>query len=193
MIIFTLQRPLNLWHLHTFVRHSETCLFCRYDFHSGREVDSEDEWVKLAAPVQTINLHVRGGAILPTQKPEQTTTATRQNPFTLIVALNDSHQAFGDLYWDDGEQLDVGQTHNYTYIHFRLQTSPPALVSQVAMDNYKDIPKLDGLVVFGAGTPHSVLVNGKSWDFDVDKETKTLKVQHLQLDLLTSFRINFVY
>lgn len=49
-----------------------------------------------------INLHVRGGYILPTQEPAMNTMLSRQNPFGLIVALDDAYSAKGDMYYDDG-------------------------------------------------------------------------------------------
>jgi len=49
-----------------------------------------------------IHLHVRGGYILPTQEPAMNTMLSRQNPFGLIVALDENYSAKGDMYYDDG-------------------------------------------------------------------------------------------
>ncbi len=54
-----------------------------------------------------ILIHIRGGSIIPLQGPALTTTASRQNDFALIVALNGSGQARGDLFLDDGESINV--------------------------------------------------------------------------------------
>jgi alpha-glucosidase (family GH31 glycosyl hydrolase) len=43
-------------------------------------------------------VHVRGGGIIPWQAPELTTTATRKNPYSLIVALSLADTASGLLY-----------------------------------------------------------------------------------------------
>jgi len=59
----------------------------------------------LSAPITHINVHVRGGAILPLQAPAYTTAETRANPYSLLVALDESGQASGSLYLDDGESL----------------------------------------------------------------------------------------
>jgi len=48
---------------------------------------------------------IRGGSILPTQKPGVTTTESRKNDFELIVALDEAGNAKGELYWDDGDSL----------------------------------------------------------------------------------------
>jgi len=52
-----------------------------------------------------INVHVRGGSILPLQEPAYTTSLTRANPYSLVVALDESGEASGSLYLDDGESL----------------------------------------------------------------------------------------
>ena len=41
------------------------------------------------------------------QQPELTTAATRQNSFSLLVALDDQQTATGELFWDDGESLNI--------------------------------------------------------------------------------------
>lgn len=55
-----------------------------------------------------INLHVRGGYILPTQEPALNTMQSRKNPFGLIVALDETFSAIGDMYYDDG--ITYGET-----------------------------------------------------------------------------------
>ncbi|KAI1711649.1 glycosyl hydrolases family 31 domain-containing protein [Ditylenchus destructor] len=60
----------------------------------------------------------RGGSIIPKQRPDITTTATRKNEFQLLVALcPKTLQAKGELYWDDGESL-VENFATYNYLHF---------------------------------------------------------------------------
>lgn len=59
----------------------------------------------LSAPLEHINVHVRGRSILPLQTPGYTTTDTRNNPYSLIVALDGQQQATGSLYLDDGVSL----------------------------------------------------------------------------------------
>ncbi len=75
--------------------------------------------VMLPAPLTEINVHVRGGSILPLQRPAMTTTVSRTTPFTLLVSLSSasitastasttaSASAFGSLFWDDGEQVTL--------------------------------------------------------------------------------------
>ena len=43
------------------------------------------------------------------QAPALTTHATRNNSFSLLVALDDQQNAKGDLFWDDGESTNITQ------------------------------------------------------------------------------------
>ncbi|CAG0890498.1 unnamed protein product [Darwinula stevensoni] len=76
----------------------------------------------LNVPDMEIPIHVRGGAILPTQVSGINTDESRQNPFGLIVALDESSQASGNLFWDDGESIDTVGTGDYFYATFSFDT-----------------------------------------------------------------------
>ena len=76
-----------------------------YNYQNGSQLAQTGKWITLSAPLDTINVHQRGGSIVPTQRPAVTTTAARQLPFSLQVALDSQGQATGSLYWDDGETL----------------------------------------------------------------------------------------
>ena len=54
-----------------------------------------------------IPLMIRGGSILPAQKPADTTTASRKNNFELLITLDNVKKAKGELYWDDGDSLGM--------------------------------------------------------------------------------------
>ena len=55
---------------------------------------------------------IRGGKIISVQEPKMTTTETKQGNFSLIIALSENNLANGDLYWDDGESIDVKSNYN---------------------------------------------------------------------------------
>ena len=55
---------------------------------------------------------IRGGRIIPVQEPKMTTTETRKGNFSLIIALSEINLAYGDLYWDDGESVQVKSNYN---------------------------------------------------------------------------------
>ncbi|KAG0566331.1 hypothetical protein KC19_7G055400 [Ceratodon purpureus] len=95
-------------------------------------------WEDLPSPQDAINVHVRGGSIIPLQDFAMTTTEVRATPFTLLVAFErapetsvlhppssilcgdaDREYAFGHLYVDDGVQVNMTLTSGRaSYIKF---------------------------------------------------------------------------
>jgi alpha-glucosidase (family GH31 glycosyl hydrolase) len=81
----------------------------------------------LHTPLTDTNVHVRGGSILPLQQAANTTTQGRLTPFTLLISLSGpsgvAHgmTASGALFWDDGDQLEVGD--NYLHVHYSAEVA----------------------------------------------------------------------
>uniref|UniRef100_A0A8C5CTQ6 alpha-glucosidase n=1 Tax=Gadus morhua TaxID=8049 RepID=A0A8C5CTQ6_GADMO len=73
-------------------------------------------------PADKLGLHIRGGAILPTQTPAVTTTYSRRNPMGLIVALDDNQRAAGELFWDDGDSRGIAFFYCDSFICVCLST-----------------------------------------------------------------------
>ncbi|XP_060050634.1 sucrase-isomaltase, intestinal-like isoform X2 [Erinaceus europaeus] len=78
------------------------------------------KFVDVPAPLDIIPLFVRGGHILPTQSPDRTTALSRLNPFGLIVALNEVGEAFGSLFWDDGDSMESVTREEYLLVEYRF-------------------------------------------------------------------------
>ncbi|XP_035307300.1 putative maltase-glucoamylase-like protein FLJ16351 isoform X2 [Cricetulus griseus] len=89
-----------------------------YDHSTGSGQESMGEWRLLAAPLDHINLHVRGGYILPWQEPAINTYYSRKNFVGLTVALDDEGKAEGQLFWDDGQSIDTYEKGNYFLANF---------------------------------------------------------------------------
>ena len=52
--------------------------------------------------MDTLPLHIRGGSILPLQYEARNTQQSTQNPWIILVALDDDENAAGRLFTDDG-------------------------------------------------------------------------------------------
>ncbi|KAK5125415.1 hypothetical protein LTR85_000524 [Meristemomyces frigidus] len=116
-----------------------------YDWYTLQPVTAQPrENVTLSAPLEHINVHIRGGSILPLQTPGNTTAATKSNPYSLIVALDESGEASGSLYLDDGESLVPNATKlvQFTYASGRLTTT--------VSGSYQAPPPLANITVAGA-------------------------------------------
>ncbi|XP_041515159.1 sucrase-isomaltase, intestinal [Microtus oregoni] len=123
-----------------------------FDYHTGEDIKVRGQKQTFSAPYDKINLHVRGGYILPCQEPARTTYYSRQNYMKLIVAADDNHRAQGTLFWDDGDSIDTYERDLYTLIEFSLNHT--TLTSTVLKNGYrnKNEMRLGDIYVWGKGT-----------------------------------------
>ena len=90
---------------------------------------------------------VRGGHVVPGQLPSLTTQASRKNPFILYVALNQSKQASGELYWDDGDDLKSYEHDDFVKVSFIALNNE--LISEVVHEKGEFSMLLGQLYIFG--------------------------------------------
>ncbi|KAG8565064.1 hypothetical protein GDO81_012695 [Engystomops pustulosus] len=163
-----------------------------YDLVTGAGVESKGEWFTLPTPLDAINTHIRGGYIIPTQRPGMTTEETRKNDLQLLVALSADGSAQGDLYWDDGDSLDTYKKGDYSMILFKAQNK--VLVNEILHINGEaEKLTLDYVAVCGVHAPPSkVLVNGAACgNFKYFPGTKLLKIKKLSLPIGKKFEIKW--
>ncbi|KAK3876903.1 hypothetical protein Pcinc_018349 [Petrolisthes cinctipes] len=123
------------------------------------------------APMEAILIYVRGGAILPYQEPSLTTVESRQNPFGLTVALDESGSASGELFWDDGEE-----EHAMSETYFATMSFAANSLNLVVSNNPAPMTGLNLETVRFYGYPADpalVTVNGENldpsqWAYDAD-------------------------
>ncbi|RVE69495.1 hypothetical protein OJAV_G00078330 [Oryzias javanicus] len=163
-----------------------------YSLHNGQPFYSEGQFFLLPAPLDTINVHVREGHIIPQQEPALTTAASRRKPFFLTVALSEDGSARGDLFWDDGESLDTFEMQNYSYIIFTA-TQFQIFSEPLKLNGGLDSLVLGGVQVFGVTSPPLyVLANGeKVHDFVYQADAKVLTVTRLALPMSKPFTIQW--
>uniref|UniRef100_A0A8C5Q0B1 alpha-glucosidase n=1 Tax=Leptobrachium leishanense TaxID=445787 RepID=A0A8C5Q0B1_9ANUR len=140
-----------------------------YDYHTGIQVNARQQWVNLSAPLEFINLHVRGGYILPWQEPANNTFHSRQKFMGLLVALDDDEQAQGNLFWDDGSSVD--SIENKKYLQAEFKANKKIVTSLVTHNDYitASNPLLLGHVyIWGIGTDP---VNTVKVTYDGTEET----------------------
>ncbi|CAF4137164.1 unnamed protein product [Rotaria sp. Silwood2] len=94
-----------------------------YEFSSGKQITTVGQYVDFDAPIRKINVHVRCGFIIPMQIPGPNLVIGRGNPFILLVALSQSGNASGSLFWDDGDSMDTIETKTYNYFEFNVTAS----------------------------------------------------------------------
>ncbi|CAI9633455.1 unnamed protein product [Alternaria burnsii] len=97
-----------------------------YDWYTLKEVHAQPgQNVTLDAPLEHIPVHMRGGSIIASQKPGNTTKTTRMNPWSILVALDGKREAEGELYLDDGvsqQPTDIKEI-KFSFANATLSTS----------------------------------------------------------------------
>ncbi|PVD23121.1 hypothetical protein C0Q70_16384 [Pomacea canaliculata] len=178
-----------------------------YDYYTGEEVTSEggyDRTVPVKSDSRT-ELLLSGGSILPLQAPARNTTFSRKNPFTLLVALdntNDTVKAKANCSGMTAVSVDTFETGNYYKAEY-LATEYSVSV-QIVQNN---IPQTTDLVfeeikILGV-KPHvqsvdivfqpSTAINPFSYSWQYVNKTQTLLIQltSIPLPLSASFSVQW--
>lgn len=163
-----------------------------FSIYSLQLISAGGKWTSIPAPLDTIPVMLRGGHILPTQEPEVTTSLTRDKPIDLLAALNETRQAVGDLYWDDGETIDAYILSRFSYIQFEA-TFNMAKSTVVKWNSEARPSNVRDVTIIGLNSPVSVVtVNGISHSsFTYNSIKKVLFIKDLQLPLKNPFVINY--
>ncbi|XP_054215275.1 maltase-glucoamylase isoform X3 [Homo sapiens] len=129
-----------------------------YDYYTGVDINARGEWKTLPAPLDHINLHVRGGYILPWQEPALNTHLSRKNPLGLIIALDENKEAKGELFWDDGQTKDTVAKKVYLLCEFSVTQNH--LEVTISQSTYKDPNNLafNEIKILGMEEPSNVTV-----------------------------------
>ncbi|KAI4903325.1 hypothetical protein NFI96_015943 [Prochilodus magdalenae] len=161
-----------------------------YDFYKGDSLVSKGEEVKLHAPLDKINVHLREGSIVPTQRPNTTLWVSSGQPLRLIVCLTEDGLAEGDLFWDDGETLDTYETDQYAFITFRLKQN--TMTSNVVHTHEEaSYITVETVSFYGVkNKPTTVTVNSQEAAFTY-AANQVLTVDDLGLNLNQNFTISW--
>ena len=165
-----------------------------YDFYTGVQTISTDgQYVQLDAPMDKINIHLRGGFIIPRQKPDMTINLSRKNPYNLYVALNESGSAVGDLFVDDGESFNTVTKKAFTFVTFTLFGN--TLTIKPTVVGYPNMQPLTAITFLGVTQqPNQVIVNGQVlshslWTYS--KSIRRLSIQGISIDLKTPSTVSW--
>uniref|UniRef100_A0A0P5XVY9 Lysosomal alpha-glucosidase protein n=1 Tax=Daphnia magna TaxID=35525 RepID=A0A0P5XVY9_9CRUS len=163
-----------------------------YDFYNLELISFGGKWTVLPAPLDTIPILLRGGYILPTQAPDVTTALTRVKPFDLLVTLNETKQAIGDLYCDDGEMIDAYVLSRFNLIQF-VASSSTIKSAVINWKNDETSSSVRDVTILGLSSPVSVVtVNGFPHpSFMFNRISRVLFIKDLQLPLKNPFVISY--
>ncbi|KAK9364715.1 glycosyl hydrolases family 31-domain-containing protein [Lipomyces kononenkoae] len=129
-----------------------------YDWYTRGVESTSPGYRTLDANLTHVNVHIKGGVILPAQYPAKTTYSTTQNPYFLIAALDSNGMSSGGLYVDDGVSVNPA----YTQLTFALSGS--TLTIRVSQNFFYIGPKLNSVQVLGFNSPSApstIYLNGR--------------------------------
>eukprot|EP00057_Strongylocentrotus_purpuratus_P033574 XP_791940.3 PREDICTED: sucrase-isomaltase, intestinal [Strongylocentrotus purpuratus] len=156
-----------------------------------------------AVPLDKIVLIQRGGTIIPLQKNDNhdvanSTQFSRLDPLTLVIAIPEevSLQAYGDLFWDDGETLNSYERNLDLYLEFYANQDRIDILSQRTgmIENdpslIDDLPVIEAITMYGMSNDpgSSVSVNNGAIDqsqFIYDSLTQVFNITGLALDIIS--------
>ncbi|NXD73316.1 MGA protein, partial [Eolophus roseicapillus] len=169
-----------------------------YDYYTDEDIGFRGQFKLLPAPLEHINLHIRGGYILAWQKPANTTFYSRKNPVGLTVALNGTLIAEGQLYWDDRVRIDAYEDGVYLLTSFTANQN--VLDITVLHHGYSDPNNLMFTEIKVLGVPFNVTQvtisqNGgtiaSSHAVDYNDTKQLLTITNLQLELGKSYTVQW--
>lgn len=164
-----------------------------YNFYTKDSLFALGKYYTLNAPLDVIPLMIRGGSILPAQKPADTTTASRKNNFELLITLDNVKKAKGELYWDDGDSLDSFEKRQFVWTFFNIENN--TLSNSKAMKSYFDEKIiLDKIQIWGITSNISkVFLNDHEIRFEYIKKENCLNINNLRVDLRENFSLSWRY
>lgn len=162
-----------------------------YSYYDGAEEATKGDTTTLNAPTHFINLHVRGGNILPTQESARNTELARNNPLGLIIALDDNGHAQGSLFYDEGDSLDP--VNNGVYFYAEYDMTDRTLTTNVLRNTYPGMTTklVETIRLLGAGTVTSVTVNGAPHTDFVAQPSGEVLIRNLRLPASSTISMSY--
>ncbi|KAL2922089.1 Alpha-glucosidase [Bienertia sinuspersici] len=92
--------------------------------------------VTLGALADHINVHIREGNIVALQGEALTTRAARSMPFHLLVVMSDDGASTGELFLDDGVDVNMGRvTGNWSLVRFSAKLGTESVIISSSVVN----------------------------------------------------------
>ncbi|CEG46354.1 alpha-glucosidase ii [Plasmopara halstedii] len=156
----------------------------------------------IPAPLDAIPVFHRGGTIIPRkQRVRRSSELMRNDPLTLVVALNHKFEAFGQLYVDDEHSLAAELEGYGTKVELH-QTKEGlrsiAVAATIQGKRYTSLMWVERIEIYGflseANLPTQILVGGeRALHFHYDANCDRLVVRKPQVLVTDNWDLRFVY
>ncbi|PVH99466.1 glycoside hydrolase family 31 protein [Periconia macrospinosa] len=129
-----------------------------YDYWTHEKIESNGTVVDLTnIPFTSIPLHIRGGSIIPLRaESANTTTELRKQNFVLWIAPNETNQAEGSLYLDEGDKITQEATSEINFSY------NDGVFTMTGTFDYKTDIVIQNVTVLGGSSDSSSLRTGSS-------------------------------
>lgn len=141
--------------------------------------------VQISCDLSRMVVLQRGGTIVPKQeRRRRSTAAMAKDPYTLVVALDASRRATGELYLDDGKTYDH-KKGSFALRRFTFEDNALSVKTvKGASESFVGSEALIERVVilgYGAMAPKSAHVDGRELRTALAEDSEVLTVQRLQI------------
>lgn len=171
-----------------------------YDFYDGSLIYArEGYWETITAIEYHINIHIRGGHIIASQRAAVRTSHSRMEPFKLQVALdhttNEAVLARGALYIDDGESSSgdsfiIDMEATATSITLKPREDPIPFIEMNG--NFSQTLILNAVHILGVKEAYSICDhNSTIVKCSFNSAQGVLSIRELEVDLTTSSVISW--
>ncbi|XP_065068452.1 neutral alpha-glucosidase AB-like isoform X2 [Rhopilema esculentum] len=122
-----------------------------FDVEDFSTVYNGGQQVNVAAPLHKIPVFQRGGSIIPRkERVRRSSSLTHRDPYTLLVTLNSSMEAYGELYVDDGHSFEY---KNGKYIMMKFQMTGSNFIAWHDHSSFETKAWIERIVILGVTKP----------------------------------------
>ncbi|CAB3407773.1 unnamed protein product [Caenorhabditis bovis] len=171
-----------------------------YEWISG--VERLESSANIDAPIDFVPVFQRGGSIIPTwQRIRRSSDLMKNDPLTLVIALDAAGNAKGEVYLDDGK------THNYrneefvkaNFTYETTSTTTASIIGEHIGEKYGAKNRIEKIVVRGIErSPKSIEITRISdpfepLEFSYNQENKSLTIRKPDVLITNSYQIELKF
>eukprot|EP00004_Rigifila_ramosa_P020002 TRINITY_DN5164_c0_g1_i2.p1 TRINITY_DN5164_c0_g1~~TRINITY_DN5164_c0_g1_i2.p1 ORF type:complete len:389 (-),score=54.78 TRINITY_DN5164_c0_g1_i2:67-1233(-) len=163
-----------------------------YDYLSRKFYAPSSSPVSVPVLADSIPVFQRGGTIIARRDRARRSSALMVNdPYTLVVALENQSTASGELYIDDGHTFDYTRGH-FVSVEFAFRGSKLSarVVHRDTGGSFQTAAKIERIVISGLpSAPTSVTLDGRSLDVEYEAVSRTATIRKPEVGIASDWTI----